>query len=205
MKRQSMCTRNSQRSVQRGVTLIVVLLILVIVTVLGIGGAQIALLGERSTRNDRDYLIASQAAEAGLVDGELDIDGTPHTGRVDSFVPNNLAIFVPACGTTLANLGLCERALPGSPNEVWQTPGIFTAAPSVPFGAYTGRVFAAGNSGIRSFQSPRYIIEVVEDRTPGIEVTIPPPVLYRITAVGFGPRKGTEVAVQSIYRKRLPQ
>ena len=34
---------------QRGVTLVIVLLILVVVTVLGIGGAQIALLGERSS------------------------------------------------------------------------------------------------------------------------------------------------------------
>jgi type IV pilus assembly protein PilX len=60
---------------QRGVTLIIVLLILVVVTILGIGGAQIALLGERSTRYDRDYLVASQAAEAALMDAEFDIRG----------------------------------------------------------------------------------------------------------------------------------
>ena len=55
---------------QCGLSLIVVMLILVVVTILGIGGAQIALLGERSTRYDRDYLIATQAAEAALMSRE---------------------------------------------------------------------------------------------------------------------------------------
>ena len=36
---------------QRGITLVVVLILLVIVTLVGIAGARIALLGERSTRN----------------------------------------------------------------------------------------------------------------------------------------------------------
>ena len=73
--------RRPRPSAQRGVTLIVVLLILVVVTVLGIGGAQIALLGERSTRYDRDYLVATQAAEAALMDAEQDIcENDEHQG-----------------------------------------------------------------------------------------------------------------------------
>ena len=205
MKRHPMNSRTLPRRAQRGVTLIVVLLILVVVTILGIGGVQIALLGERSTRNDRDYLIASQAAEAGLVDGEIDIDGplTAPAQRVNTFAPNNNGVFVTGCGADVATMGLCAPSPAGAQNEVWQTVN-FTGSPSVEFGKYSGRVFDAGKSGLRSFQAPRYIIEVVEDRTPGVEVTIPPPVLYRVTAMGFGPRPDTQVVVQSIYRKRLP-
>ena len=68
-------SRTPQSSTQQGVTLIVVLILLVVVTVLGIGGARIALLGERSTRYDRDSQLAWQAAEAALIDAEYDIGG----------------------------------------------------------------------------------------------------------------------------------
>ncbi|HUD33331.1 MAG TPA: PilX N-terminal domain-containing pilus assembly protein, partial [Variovorax sp.] len=70
-------TRPSDPS-QRGVSLIVVLLILVVVSVLGVGGAQIALMAERGSRNDRDMQVAWQAAEAALMDAEFDIHG-PNT------------------------------------------------------------------------------------------------------------------------------
>ena len=99
---------------QRGVTLIVVLLILVVVTILGIGGAQIALLGERSTRYDRDYLVASQAAEAALMDAEFDIRGPVDPAasavtRVTQFNQTNLGIFVPGCGNNGSTRGQRSR------------------------------------------------------------------------------------------------
>ena len=53
---------------QRGASLIVSLLMLVAVLVLGISAAQIALQGEKASRNDRDRQIAFQAAEAALMD-----------------------------------------------------------------------------------------------------------------------------------------
>jgi type IV pilus assembly protein PilX len=58
---------------QKGVTLIMVLLILVVVSLLGVGGAQIALMSERGARNDRDQQLAWQSAEAGLIDAETDL------------------------------------------------------------------------------------------------------------------------------------
>ena len=58
---------------QSGMSLIMVLLILVVVSLLGVGGAQIALMSERGARNDRDLQMAWQAAEAGLIDAENDI------------------------------------------------------------------------------------------------------------------------------------
>ena len=55
---------------QSGVSLVVVLLLLVIVSMLGIASMQIAMMGERGARNDRDMQIAWQSAEAALVDAE---------------------------------------------------------------------------------------------------------------------------------------
>ena len=62
---------------QRGLSLIVVMLILIVVSVLGVGGIQISMMGERSTRNERDMQVAWQGAEAGLIDAEFDIEGLP--------------------------------------------------------------------------------------------------------------------------------
>ena len=39
---------------ESGITLIMVMIILIVVSLLGVGGAQIALMSERSARNDRD-------------------------------------------------------------------------------------------------------------------------------------------------------
>ena len=55
------------RQAEAGASLIMVMLILVVVSLLGVGGAQIALMSERGARNDRDQLVAWQAAEAALI------------------------------------------------------------------------------------------------------------------------------------------
>jgi len=47
---------------QTGASLIMVMLILIVVSILGVGAAQIALMSERSARNDRDMQIAWQSA-----------------------------------------------------------------------------------------------------------------------------------------------
>ncbi|HWV62571.1 MAG TPA: PilX N-terminal domain-containing pilus assembly protein, partial [Oxalicibacterium sp.] len=64
-----------------GATLIVVLLLLIVVLLLGVGASQIALQGEKSSRNDRDHQIAFQAAEAALLDAETDIEASPDALR----------------------------------------------------------------------------------------------------------------------------
>lgn len=191
---------------QRGVTLIIVLLILVVVTILGIGGAQIALLGERSTRYDRDYLIATQAAEAALMDAEFDIRG-PNTvvgNRVTSFDQTNLGIFLPNCGTSGTTRGLC---LPNADTArpVWAEVDFLdeTAnAPSVAYGTFTSRTFDAGTGGLQPARLPRYIIELIDDKTPGNSaVGTSVPKMYRITAIGFGPREDIQVVMQIAFRK----
>lgn len=194
---------------QRGVTLIVVLLILVVVTILGIGGAQIALLGERSTRYDRDYLVASQAAEAALMDAEFDIRGPVDPAasavtRVNQFNQTNLGIFVPGCGNNGNTRGLCE---PYADNvkPVWATVDFLdesATAPSVAFGTFTGRTFDAGPTGIRPERAPRYVIELIDDATPGGSAAGGKVAkMYRVTAIGFGPRTDIQVVMQIAFRK----
>lgn len=198
--------KHSLRMQQRGVTLIVVLLILVVVTVLGIGGAQLALLGERSTRYDRDYLIASQAAEAALMDAEFDIRGpnTSGSSRVTTFNQTDTGIFVPNCGTSVATRGLCE-ANADNVKPVWATVDFLATgntAPTVEFGTYTGRVFDAGATGVRPERKPRYIIELVDDAGPGGNAAGGKTAkMYRITAMGFGPRSDIQVVMQIAFRK----
>jgi len=196
--------RSRQPDRQRGVTLVVVLLILVVVTVLGIGGAQIALLGERSTRYDRDYLIASQAAEAALMDAEFDIRG-PNTAagnRVASFNQTDTGVFVPNCGATTTTRGLCEQN-PDNVRPVWATVDFLDSsanAHTVEFGTYTGRVFDAGPTGVRPERPPRYIIELIDDQDEGNDAQKTSK-MYRVTAMGFGPRSDIQVVMQIAFRK----
>ena len=200
---------SDSRRRQRGLSLIIVMLILVVVTILGIGGAQIALLGERSTRYDRDYLIATQAAEAALMDAEYDIRGpnTNANSRVSRFTLDNAGVFVSGCGTgpvsATSAQGLCV-APDDTAKPVWATVDFLdtnaSTARSVEFGAFTGRVFKAGSTGIQPELAPRYIIEVIDDAGIGGDVSARPK-MYRITAIGFGPRKEVQVVMQTGFRK----
>lgn len=203
-------SNRGHRHHQEGVTLIVVLVVLIIVTVLGLGAAQIAVLGERSTRYDRDYLIASQAAEAALMDAEFDIRG-PNTAaagvqRVSSFNRENYGAFIADCGEGAMNRGLC-MPVDASLKPVWATVNFLDdtdTAPSVEYGTFTGRQFDAASAGIKPELPPRYIIELVEDTEPGTDASAQAErmrKMYRITAIGFGPKKEVQVLMQIAFRK----
>jgi len=193
------------RSKQRGFSLITTLILLIVVTVLGIGASQMVLLSERATRFDRDSQIAFQAAEAALIDAEFDIRG-PNTSanqRMASFSASSELGFIDGCGTG-TSLGLCQPAASGQ-KPVWYWDSVdFTddtsSAKTAKFGDFTGRTFATGTSGIRPEMPPRYIIEVLTDKTPGSSASTPRK-LFRVTAMGFGPRKETQAVVQMIFRK----
>ncbi|KWT84373.1 MULTISPECIES: PilX N-terminal domain-containing pilus assembly protein [unclassified Variovorax] len=197
---------------QGGVSLIVVLLILIVVSVLGVGGAQIALLAERGARNDRDMQVAWQASEAALQDAEFDIHG-PGTGNRSAVLGSlqKTDMFVTGCGKSLAEvpsgaidtLGLC--ALPVSGKPAWQTVNFTVTgndAQTIEFGRFTGRSFAANesaNKGIEPFKAPRYVIEPIPD--PGErDLSLPSKYLFRVTAMGFGPREDIQAVTQIIYR-----
>ena len=183
---------------QRGASLIMVLLILVVVSVLGAGGAQIAIMSERGARNDRDQPVAWQAAEAALIDAEVDMIGTTST-RQTVFDSKNLIPFETGCGTTGNTVGLCALNLTGKP--AWLTADFTIATGSgvntAGLGTFTGRTFAAGVLGIQPALVPRYVIEIIPDP---IGDKSKPTFMYRVTSMGFGPRRDIQAVVQMIYR-----
>ncbi len=194
---------------QRG-TLVVSLLMLMAILMIGIAGAQVALQGSKSSRNDRDRQIAFQAAEAALTDAEMDIEASPDATKARShvFAKDSTRGFPgegeQACNSGSRNLylGLCRRALSGA-TPVWQTVDFTdsdsSTMSSVPYGTFTGQRFQVGK-GTLPARLPRYIIELFVYSMPGERADVVS-YFYRVTAVGFGTRESTQVALQTFYRK----
>ena len=194
---------------QRGATLLITMLLLMIVLLLGVAAAQIALQGEKSSRNDRDHQIAFQAAEAALLDAEMDIQKSPDEARSRShlFSINGTAAFpadddqICARGDLNISAGLCryeEGASAAWRHVDFMDAGAHTAS-SVSYGRFTGQSFQSG-AGLLPARLPRYIIELIPHRRAGASAE-QADYLYRITAVGFGVRETTQVALQTFYRK----
>lgn len=195
---------------ERGAALVVSLVMLLLILLLGISGARIALQGEKSSQNDRDRQIAFQAAEAALMDAELDIEGSPdrQKSRSHIFSTHSRLGFPEAdqqrCQTGDMNpyQGLC-RLSENRLTPVWQAVDITNdASPSrvaVPFGKFTGRSLQTGAGNLPK-KLPQYVIELMRFHGQG-ERADEVSYFYRITAIGFGARRGTEVVLQSYYRK----
>jgi type IV pilus assembly protein PilX len=186
---------------QRGVSLIIVLLLLVIVSILGVGAAQIATMGERSSRNDRDMQVAWQSAEAALMDAEFDIHGPVASSRRSVFTNMaNTNAFVNGCGDSGNSRGLCTLVTSGQP--AWLSVD-FTAtsnAHTAAYGEFTGRSFPAGTTGIQPAKAPRYVIEPIEDPANRDLSGSTTSYISRVTAMGFGPRADIQGVAQIIYR-----
>ncbi len=200
--------RKTFHSKQQGVSLIIALLMLIAVVLLGIAAARIALQGEKASRNDRDRQIAFQAAEAALMDAEMDIEHSPDAARTRStiFSRNKTDGFIDGCGEGDANifLGLCMHAAEGA-MPVWLTVDFNNAASStaksVPYGKFTGRAFQTGQGSLPG-KLPRYIIELMIYNKAGESADMAGRTyFYRVTAVGFGVRETTRVVLQTFYRK----
>jgi type IV pilus assembly protein PilX len=186
---------------QQGASLVVSLLMLIATLLLGISAAQIALQGEKSSRNDRDRQIAFQAAEAGLMDAEMDIEKSGDANsRSNIFAPDSQEGFVNGCGTGIY-LGLCSRSERGA-LPVWKTVGLEKAdAKTVPYGRFTGQVYETGKGSLPS-RRPRYIIELMAYNKEGEGASLGDlTYFYRVTAIGFGTRDTTQVLLQTFYRK----
>lgn len=198
---------NAQIRRQSGASLILVMIILTIVSMIGIAGIQISTMSERGARNDRDYQIAWQSAEAGLMDAENDLFGPGSSTRRALFgSTTNLAAFVDDCGATGTSRGLCALEFTGKPAWVavdFNATG--NAAPTAEYGDFTGRTFTAGGPGIQPARRPRYVIEPIEDKA-GIGAAgrnlgaDNPKYVFRVTSMGFGPRADIQAVVQMIYR-----
>lgn len=201
------CARDkSSAGRQQGATLVVSLLMLVAILLLGISAAQIALQGEKASRNDRDRQIAFQAAEAALMDAEMDIENSTATGsRSKVFARDSKEGFADGCGagTDSTYLGLCTRAEDGAPS-VWKTVNFLdqsTNAKSVPYGHFTGQTFDTGKGSLPE-RKPRYIIELMTYNKAGEGASQEDTTyFYRVTAIGFGTRSTTQVVLQTFYRK----
>jgi type IV pilus assembly protein PilX len=197
----------------RGVSLVIVMLILVIVSMLGVASVQISMMGERGARNDRDMQLAWQGAEAALIDAEIDISG-PNTASASrtAIVLADPTIPGSGCLTIVTSRGFCNSQTSGSSKPTWLNIDFTnqgTNAPSVTLGTFTDRTFnsagAADGTGIQPAFAPRYIIEAVPDPAyRGNMVTSSYPLarrpLYRVTAIGFGPRSDIQAVVQALYR-----
>lgn len=197
---------HSRKSSQHGISLMVVLLLLVIVSLLGAGAAQISLLGERSSRNDRDGQIAWQSAEAALADAEFDMHSSSRKAAfgVNPTQEVNPNEFVQGCGNTGNNRGLCATQVDSSEKPVWLTVDFTNTgggATAVPFGAFSNRPFAYGSAGIQPSKPPRYIVELVKDTGLTRDLSqSADQYVFRVTAMGFGPRDDIQSVLQIVYR-----
>ncbi|SNS32067.1 type IV pilus assembly protein PilX [Noviherbaspirillum humi] len=195
------------RGGSQGAALATALIMLLIVLLLGVSASQVALHGEKGSRNDRDRQIAFQAAEAALIDAEADIEqSTGGGGRGLVFSSRSAEGFLPGCGRGLENrqLGLCLPTNAGMP-PVWDAVNLQedqpSSAVSVPYGHFTGRSYPNGEGALPG-RLPRYIIELLPYARPGASAdSAGLSYLYRITAIGFGPRPSTRVVLQAVYRK----
>ena len=183
---------------QHGITLLVTLLLLLGVLILGATAANMALVGERAARADRDRHLAFQAAEEAVMDAERDIDGKGGpAARQAAFSSATPDAFAADCGSgDLA--GLCTS--PDGMAPAWQRIDIADGAASAAHGQFTGAAMETGQ-GVLPLRRPRYIVERLRDRAPGAAADEEAAYYYRVTVVGFGAREGTEVVLQTAYRK----
>ncbi len=189
---------------QQGVSLTIVMILLVIISLLGIGAAQLSMMSERGARNDRDMQIARQASEAALMDAEFDIRGPGTATRAAVFTKNDSSAFVQgACGTTGNSKGLCDpETVSGKP--LWLTVDFTATSPNAAeYGDFTSRSFDSGTTGLKPVKKPRYIIEVLPDKNSFGDASgrADKKFVYRVTSMGFGPRADIQAVTQVLFRK----
>ena len=195
-----------------GSSLVVVLIMLSVVMVIGLISTRLALFSEKSARNDRDRQIAFQAAEAALLDAELDILGpNSATGRrVCVFDSKYPAEFIVDCGTG-AKAGMCLSST--SFGEAWKTvKSLYTSETgngsgnkTVQYGQFTAQTIPNGSSGLTT-RPPRYTIEAVPYAGTGSAVdsvgsSAAVEYAFLVTAMGFGTRVETQVMLQALIYK----
>jgi type IV pilus assembly protein PilX len=195
---------------QRGTSLIISLILMVVISMFGISAAQIAIEESKASRSDRDRQIAFQAAEAALMDAELDIENSPDSMKSRSHLfSKNSAVGFPgdgeaACGGGNGNiyLGLCSHSADGD-KPVWLVANLAgdtsASVNVVTYGTFTGRSFQIGKGNLPC-KLPQYIIELLVYNRQG-ENADQVSYFYRVTAIGFGAKDSTKVVLQSFYRK----
>lgn len=201
------------RSGSRGIALPIVLMFLLIITIAAAFGIRRATLGEGITRNQLDYEVARQAAEAALRDAERDLfprfPGKPAGAVCDRSPDRPLPTkFIPSLWTTGCRKGQCfsppaylaasnyttgvnpQPWWPASKDGLW---GDNEAIPvdcdfdgGIPIGTFTGTPNINGVA-----RQPEYMLEWIDRATD---------TLVRVTARGFGADINTEVVLQTYIK-----
>ena len=172
----------------RGVALFISLVLLLVLTIIGISAVQTSTLETRMARNEHDMLLAFQAAESALRDGENFIETLTTT---DGF-------------TDAGGNGLWTVAELDEPNR-WETAGVWEGGTSVASPTQM-------NATVKQPQ-PRYLIEhvasVVREENayqindPYAATAADRIEVFRITARGDGGSANARVVLQTTYGRIL--
>lgn len=182
---------------QHGVVLMVALVFLVIITMLALTAMRTNIIEEKLAGNSRDSILAFQAAEAALRDGEKDIQSGSRFVGETGFSQN-------------CTNGLCLAQTDGT--AIWQdmqdNGWLYGAdvGPSIKYGTYTNQSAIA-----IVVKQPRYIIEVVTEKGSSLVQkggygNQGNQYVYRVTARGFGASVDSSgnptarVTLQSMYK-----
>ncbi|MXW52299.1 MAG: hypothetical protein F4X81_07675 [Gammaproteobacteria bacterium] len=173
---------------QHGIALFISLVILMLLTIAGVAAVQTTQLQARVARNAHDNLVALQAAEQALGEGERFLMASrPDAARYTS------------AGTD----GLWRPADFGQ-DPVWQAEAVWAAGGS-------GSRQAGPASG--AIAAPRYLIEWLTTLTgpdnphlleQSTVASAPRTAIFRVTARGFGATRYSRAQLQSTFAVRLP-
>lgn len=175
-------TVSSLPRTQAGVALFISLVLLLVLTIIGVSAVQSTSLEVRMARNDYDSLLAFQAAESALRDGEAVVEVLPGLGGFTDTGVNGL--------WTIAPMGETAR---------WEDPAVWAGANSI-----------AANSAMNEVATqPRYIIEHVASVVKvenAVQLDDPYGAggttqieMFRVTARGTGGTDAAVVTLQSIF------
>ena len=179
---------SGSREVQRGIALFISLVILMLLTIAGVAAVQTTQLQARMARNAHDNLVAVQAAEWALREGErFLLSAVPDAARY----------------TDAGTDGLWRPADFGDA-PVWQVESVW---------ADGGRGSRRAASVAGAVAAPRYLIEWLTTLTgpdnphlleQSTIVRAPRTAMFRITARGFGATPNARAQLQSTFAVRLP-
>ena len=178
----STSARGAASARQAGVALFVSLVLLLILTIIGVSAVQTTSLEVRMARNDHDALLAFQAAEAALRDGEAVVQSLVST---TAFVP-------------------------GGTNGLWAIGDFGQTPPWLTAGNWSGAQSQVAQSNVGGVaEQPRYMIEHVASVQRNVNAyQLGDPYaagsadrieMFRVTARGVGGSAGTSVMLQSTY------
>lgn len=181
--------RNFKYRTNTGVALFISLVLLLVLTILGVSVVQTTSLEIRMARNEQDTLLAFEAAESALRDGEAALEAT-----TSIFAYNDAGAG-----------GLWDMPDLTDANR-WEIDGIWSDGRTI--------VAATAVDSVASQQAPRYMLEHLatvqrdenayqqdnEYNATGSSDSVD---VFRVTALGFGGTANSRVMLQTTYGRDL--